>query len=37
MAAVIAEAAALMSSWRRAAADNEATINEATMVAALRG
>src|SRR5215467_14278228 len=35
MAAVIAEAAALMSSWRKAAADNEATINEATMVAAV--
>src|SRR6516162_9542718 len=39
MAAVIAEAAALMSSWRKAAAvkaaaDNEATMNEATMVAA---
>src|SRR6516164_7532745 len=31
MAAVIAEAAALMSSWRKAAADNEATINEATI------
>src|SRR5499427_3641874 len=40
MAAVIAEAAALMSSRRKAAADkaaadNEATINEATMVAAV--
>src|SRR5262249_54370510 len=35
MAAVIAEAAALMSSWRKAAADNEATINEANMVAAV--
>src|SRR6516225_3686613 len=35
MAAVIAEAAVLMSSWRKAAADNEATINEATMVAAV--
>src|SRR5262245_61349209 len=36
MAAVIAEAAALMSSWRKAAADNEPTmVNEATMVAAV--
>src|SRR5262244_489200 len=35
MAAVIAEAAALMSSWRKAAADNEAISNEATMVAAV--
>src|SRR5215468_6724479 len=36
MAAVIAEATALMSSWRKAAADNEASmVNEATMVAAV--
>src|SRR6516165_6677907 len=36
MAAVIAEAAALMSSWRKAAANNEASmVNEATMVAAV--
>src|SRR5215468_4420161 len=35
ISAVIAEAAALMSSWRKAAADNEATIIEATMVAAV--
>src|SRR5262245_4380308 len=33
MAAVIAEAAALMSSWRRAAADNEATMVAAVAVA----